>query len=390
MAPGPRSKRQVSRSGRASKKLTKMADVNSSKVSETHCQQKTEETQQSCKKIKVEQTMEDDTCRSWVFCTDDNEIKVKHEPLEVEDQADSSDSSHDGRVTGEEDRKDPLFIDTDSTNVTSETSDCNQIVQTRSGNCRPSTGGLHIDNGWEANSHFEEVKKSKRSSSYKTSAHMDHPGTSNGLQGKFLRRCPNCTQCVHVRSNVCKFCKCDFRNSRELMKKEEEARFLLKGKKALERNTASRVLRRIENQLTYLRGCGYEALVIYYKKGPARVTHGILPKNALLEEDKDIFSTNFFLSRTRKLDEDKFTLGSEGAGHNALEKIKDELQEEQLQEVQQAKKVAQVKQERPLAVIEKQQELHVVKLEPHATTPEKQKLSKNVLGFLGYLKRKEK
>ncbi|XP_069162800.1 uncharacterized protein [Procambarus clarkii] len=69
-----------------------------------------------------------------------------------------------------------------------------------------------------------------------------------GLQGKFLRRCTNCKQCVHVRSNVCKFCQCDFRNSRELMKKEEEARFLLKGKKALERNTASRVLRRIENQ----------------------------------------------------------------------------------------------------------------------------------------------
>ncbi|XP_069195410.1 uncharacterized protein [Procambarus clarkii] len=70
----------------------------------------------------------------------------------------------------------------------------------------------------------------------------------SGLQGKFLRRCTNCKQCVHVRSNVCKFCQCDFRNSRELMKKEEEARFLLKGKKALERNTASRVLRRIENQ----------------------------------------------------------------------------------------------------------------------------------------------
>ncbi|XP_069157099.1 uncharacterized protein [Procambarus clarkii] len=77
---------------------------------------------------------------------------------------------------------------------------------------------------------------------------MDLPSTSNGLQGKFLRRCTNCKQCVHVRSNVCKFCQCDFRNSRELMKKEEEARFLLKGKKALERNTASRVLRRIENQ----------------------------------------------------------------------------------------------------------------------------------------------
>ncbi|XP_069195624.1 uncharacterized protein [Procambarus clarkii] len=95
---------------------------------------------------------------------------------------------------------------------------------------------------------------------------MDHPGTSNGLQGKFMRRCTNCTQCVHVRSNVCKFCQCDFRNSRELMKKEEESCFLLKGKKALERNTASRVLQRIENQLIYLRGCEYESIVIYYKK----------------------------------------------------------------------------------------------------------------------------
>ncbi|XP_069195607.1 uncharacterized protein [Procambarus clarkii] len=86
------------------------------------------------------------------------------------------------------------------------------------------------------------------------------------LQGKFMRRCTNCTQCVHVRSNVCKFCQCDFRNSRELMKKEEESCFLLKGKKALERNTASRVLQRIENQLIYLRGCEYESIVIYYKK----------------------------------------------------------------------------------------------------------------------------
>ncbi|XP_069194464.1 uncharacterized protein [Procambarus clarkii] len=128
MAPGPRSRRQVSHSGRVSKKLTKMADVNSPKERETRCQQKTEETQQSCKKIKVDQTMEDDTCRGWACCTDDNEIKVKHEPLEVEGQADSSDRSHDGRVTGEEDRKDPLFIDTDSTNVTSETSDCNQMT----------------------------------------------------------------------------------------------------------------------------------------------------------------------------------------------------------------------------------------------------------------------
>ncbi|XP_069177007.1 uncharacterized protein, partial [Procambarus clarkii] len=96
---------------------------------------------------------------------------------------------------------------------------------------------------------FEEViSTGSSSSSYKTSPNMDLPSTSNGLQGKFLRRCTNCKQCVHVRSNVCKFCQCDFRNSRELMKKEEEARFLLKGKKALERNTASRVLRRIENQ----------------------------------------------------------------------------------------------------------------------------------------------
>ncbi|XP_069192150.1 uncharacterized protein [Procambarus clarkii] len=101
----------------------------------------------------------------------------------------------------------------------------------------------------EAISLFEEViSTGSSSSSYKTSPHMDLPSTSNGLQGKFLRRCTNCKQCVHVRSNVCKFCQCDFRNSRELMKKEEEARFLLKGKKALERNTASRVLRRIENQ----------------------------------------------------------------------------------------------------------------------------------------------
>nr|XP_045586568.1 uncharacterized protein LOC123748423 [Procambarus clarkii] len=112
-----------------------------------------------------------------------------------------------------------------------------------------------------------------------------------------MRRCTNCTQCVHVRSNVCKFCQCDFRNSRELMKKEEESCFLLKGKKALERNTASRVLRRIENQLTYLRGCEYESIVIYYKKGPARVTHGILPKNTIQEEDKKIFTTNFFLCK---------------------------------------------------------------------------------------------
>ncbi|XP_069162799.1 uncharacterized protein [Procambarus clarkii] len=119
--------------------------------------------------------------------------------------------------------------------------------QDRSGNCRPSTGRLKTQ-CVEAILFEEVISTGSSSSSYKTSPNMDLPSTSNGLQGKFLRRCTNCKQCVHVRSNVCKFCQCDFRNSRELMKKEEEARFLLKGKKALERNTASRVLRRIENQ----------------------------------------------------------------------------------------------------------------------------------------------
>ncbi|XP_069195690.1 uncharacterized protein [Procambarus clarkii] len=236
---------------------------------------------------------------------------------------------------------------------------------------------------------------------------MDLPNTSNGLQGKFLRRCTNCKQCVHVRSNVCKFCQCDFRNSRELMKKEEEAHFLLKGKKALERNTASRVLRRIENQLTYLRGCGYESIVIYYKKGPARVTHGILPNNVIQEEDKKIFTTNFFLSRTRKLDADKLTLGSEGDSDNALEKNPDELQVQQVhkvqkvpqvQEIQQVQKVPQVEhlqkvpqvqQGLPLAIIQKQQEVQVVKFEPQGTTPGKQ-CSNNGMGILKYLRKQVK
>ncbi|XP_069161504.1 uncharacterized protein [Procambarus clarkii] len=255
---------------------------------------------------------------------------------------------------------------------------------------------------------FEEViSTGSSSSSYKTSPNMDLPSTSNGLQGKFLRRCTNCKQCVHVRSNVCKFCQCDFRNSRELMKKEEEARFLLKGKKALERNTASRVLRRIENQLTYLRGCGYESIVIYYKKGPARVTHGILPNNVIQEEDKKIFTTNFFLSRTRKLDADKLTLGSEGDSDNALEKNPDELQVQQVhkvqkvpqvQEIQQLQKVPQVEhlqkvppvqQGLPLAIIQKQQEVQVVKFEPQGTTPGKQ-CSNNGMGILKYLRKQVK
>ncbi|XP_045609751.2 tigger transposable element-derived protein 1 [Procambarus clarkii] len=127
---------QVSRSGRVSKKSTKMAIADSPEGSETRCQQNTEETQQSCKDIKVEETMEDDTCRGWACCTDDNEIKVKHEPLEVEGQADSSDCSHNMRVMGEEDRqdmgeedrKDLVFIDINSMNVKSETSDHNQMI----------------------------------------------------------------------------------------------------------------------------------------------------------------------------------------------------------------------------------------------------------------------
>ncbi|XP_045612765.1 uncharacterized protein [Procambarus clarkii] len=159
--------------------------------------------------------------------------------------------------------------------------------------------------------------------------------------------------------------------------------------------------------LTYLRGCGYESIVIYYKKGPARVTHGILPNNVIQEEDKKIFTTNFFLSRTRKLDADKLTLGSEGDSDNALEKNPDELQVQQVhkvqkvpqvQEIQQLQKVPQVEhlqkvppvqQGLPLAILQKQQEVQVVKFEPQGTTPGKQ-CSNNGMGILKYLRKQVK
>ncbi|XP_069181897.1 uncharacterized protein [Procambarus clarkii] len=112
-------------------------------------------------------------------------------------------------------------------------------------------------------------------------------------------------------------------------------------------------------------------------------------------------------ARTRKLDADKLTLGSEGDSDNALEKNPDELQVQQVhkvqkvpqvQEIQQLQKVPQVEhlqkvppvqQGLPLAILQKQQEVQVVKFEPQGTTPGKQ-CSNNGMGILKYLRKQVK
>nr|XP_045620535.1 uncharacterized protein LOC123771857 [Procambarus clarkii] len=131
---------------------------------------------------------------------------------------------------------------------------------------------------------------------------MAQPTTSKGLKGKFLMRCTECQECVHVRSTKCQRCGYNFKARRMESKKKMEESLLLIGKKVAERNNISRAYRAIEKQMAKMRGAGYETVFIYYKKGLHKATQGILPADCLTAADCKSISNIFHLYRKRKLE----------------------------------------------------------------------------------------
>ncbi|XP_045592175.2 uncharacterized protein [Procambarus clarkii] len=125
---------------------------------------------------------------------------------------------------------------------------------------------------------------------------------NSGLKGKFLMRCTECQECVHVRSAKCQRCGYNFKARRMESKHKMEESLRLIGKKVAGRNNISRAYRAIEKQMAKMRGAGYETLFIYYKKGLHKATQGILPADCLTAADSKSISNIFHLYRKRKLE----------------------------------------------------------------------------------------